>query len=236
MSQVVKLSDIATMDDDDVIKAVKGTLTKLYPRKSGVGDNGPWSFESGELSDGKTSVKITFKDREALPKEMKGRQIYILAYHGEKGWSGVKKKTDDYKPENPVPMIWVTKTAEVTLVEGGAPAKEQDAGGDDGDVAPKTKAGNPTYQQKPTPANITGHNTPVFGGTVGMAIKEGVAWVRELGASPNDPAAFKQIYEIASDLIRISRKLESGELAPNTKKGKSHAEPDGAAEGDDVPN
>jgi hypothetical protein len=79
----------------------------------------------------------------------------------------------------------------------------------------------------PAPAG----NAPVFGATVGMAINQASELIRastdnlELSYLTS-PAFSKDLYTLASDIIRITRVLEAGKLAPSAK---DRADPEAAA-------
>ena len=75
----------------------------------------------------------------------------------------------------------------------------------------------PQTHQQPPPGNATTQQPqkkseplPVFGQTVGMAIKESCEFLR----AEKKPFDARFVYEISSDIIRISRALEAGKLAP----------------------
>lgn len=65
--------------------------------------------------------------------------------------------------------------------------------------------------------------TPVFGATVGMAINQTFELMRhlytpaEIGAMLKAPSGWQAVHELASDIIRVSRLLELGKLAPAIK-------------------
>lgn len=72
-------------------------------------------------------------------------------------------------------------------------------------------------------------NAPVFGATVGMAINQACALLKEKPLEPtylNSPQFSKDLYTLASDIIRIARVLEAGKLAPSAK---DRADPEAAA-------
>ena len=75
----------------------------------------------------------------------------------------------------------------------------------------------------PNGAHSPGQHTGIFGGTVGMAMKESLELhFREyepdmLQEALKDPGVWKDVYTTASDIIRVSLKLEKGELAPSVR-------------------
>lgn len=72
----------------------------------------------------------------------------------------------------------------------------------------------PAKQNAPAAKPAPGNHAPVYGATVGMAVKEAVGIVREIGIQPLTPDFYRIVNEIASDIIRIALSLESGHLVP----------------------
>lgn len=78
-------------------------------------------------------------------------------------------------------------------------------------------------EQKERVANsepaINGQLNPVPGQTVGMAMKEAIALCRSNRQEwPLDAQFWSEVHTAASDIIRVSRLLESGKLAPSPKE------------------
>lgn len=66
---------------------------------------------------------------------------------------------------------------------------------------------------------LNGQSQPVPGQTVGMAMKEALtALVPGNGARMNTTAFWFEVHQFASDVIRVSRQLEAGKLAPSVKE------------------
>ena len=65
---------------------------------------------------------------------------------------------------------------------------------------------------------------PVFGATVGMAMNQAIALLThelkhdEVVQSVCEAHFWKAVHETASDVIRVSRMLEAGKLAPSVKE------------------
>ncbi len=67
--------------------------------------------------------------------------------------------------------------------------------------------------------SVNGQLQPVAGQSVGMAIKEALtALVPGNGARMNTTAFWFEVHQFASDVIRVSRQLEAGKLAPSVKE------------------
>jgi hypothetical protein len=234
------------MDDQMPLPAINGTLTALYPRKTGESSKGPWSFQNGELTQGKAKIKLVFKGLdEPVDKSLKGKDITITAHKGDKGWTGIYSQDNEYQGKT-TREIKVTPTATIEQGEGGGD-------NDEGEEEPQQRS-----QAKPAGTKTGGYvsgDKPVINGvhgaTVGMAVKEASTYAIAIGMSPGDVAWATFIKDTASDLIRISLSLEAGHLSPKisergkeaappkAKKGKPAPEPEpeepDAAEGDEVP-
>lgn len=85
----------------------------------------------------------------------------------------------------------------------------------------------------PGHATLPSGNAPVFGATVGMAINQACALIIEAEKDSTgvhdylaSPAFSRDLYTLASDIIRIARVLEAGKLAPSAK---DRADPEAAA-------
>lgn len=89
---------------------------------------------------------------------------------------------------------------------------------------------------------VNGALPQIAGQTVGMAVKEAIAVIREAFPGPdgldcghlNDPEFWLQVHNTASDIIRVSRILEAGHLAPMVAKRDGKALPP-AAKGSSEP-
>lgn len=130
------------MPDDGIVYAFKATvksMTDFFPAK----DEQSQSFQALTLFSGGKEIKCILKNREAFPKEWKGKSIYMLAHQSDKGWHGVKSKDNDYKGKIER-VLWVTKAAEITLAadyEAGTAPEPRMQGGttQDSQNAPRTQ-------------------------------------------------------------------------------------------------
>lgn len=237
--KVSTLSEVKRMDGGLPVPCVRGILKTLFKPKRGEGQYGPWCLQNGELTDGKTTVKVLFANRdEEVPQNWRGKQVVITSYRGDKGWEGVIADDNEYKGTT-TRQIKVTKTAEVALDDGAEPSDN------DGGEAPAPRRNTTTA----APTNKPGLTTPpavpggVFGGTVGMCIKEACTTVNALGTDPFSVEYYQQVKRIASSLIRVSLDLEKGKLSPapwaaEAPKPAPKPEPEpeaDEAEGDEIP-
>lgn len=125
MSKISTFAEIREMSTDTVIEVVKGKVATVYARKTGDGENGPWSFENLELTNpAGEKMRVVLKNRDPFDKTMKGRTIAIMAFHGDRGWSGVYAADNDYKGKV-TREIKVTGTAEIAVMDGVQNPSEQ---------------------------------------------------------------------------------------------------------------
>lgn len=125
--KVSSVEEINNMVDDEVVYSFVGKVKgsgKYFPPKpddsTGVG------FQVVTLLDtaGK-SVKAVFKGQEPV-NNMDGKPVVLTAYHGDRGWSGLKAKDNQYKKQDGQQVtervLWVTKTATVAF-SGSTPTQ-----------------------------------------------------------------------------------------------------------------
>ncbi len=163
MPKVSTIEEVREMDIDTIIHAYKGKVVDIWKGKRGVGDEGAaWSFQNCEVQDAtKNKIRVTFKDRDEVPVNVKGKEIQILAHQGKKGWSGIYASDDEYKGKvNRI--VWVTKSAEVII--GGKTMGESESAEPDEpqerSAAPKAKKTAPTRQNAPESHPEAGKGTP----------------------------------------------------------------------------
>jgi len=111
------VQQISTMVDGQVITGIQGTLTRIYPRKTGMTtDNREWSIQNGEITDNQgQKISLFIKDRDAIPESMKGDQITVTSNQTANGFHGVKVMDDEYKG-NVTRKLKITRSANITQV------------------------------------------------------------------------------------------------------------------------
>lgn len=108
-----------------VIPRLEAKVTKVYERKTGEGQYGPWSLQSGTIEDSSGSMKILFKQ---LPSQDKlvGKSLIFKSIEGKRGLCGVEcKQGKEYKNKSEIELhvssaaLIVSKEEEpnVSLVE-----------------------------------------------------------------------------------------------------------------------
>lgn len=219
------------MEDGLPIPAVSGLLKSLGKPKSGTTNGKDWFIQTGELTDGKRSVKLFFSNCETeVPRNLLGKRILIEGFHGDKGWAGVYAEDNEYKGET-TRQIKITKAGTVSLADsdGGESEEAEDATPTKRVQSPKPHSSFPSGASDKSPM-------PVFGGTVGMCMKEACGIVNSIGTDPRTTEYYQQVKYIASNLIRTALDLEAGKLSPapwHAKPKPAPAEDDSGASGDD---
>ena len=103
--------------------------------------------------------------------------------------------------------------AGATAPQGGEPASQPAQPAPEHQNPPLTA---PAHQNAPQ-AKPSVHQ-PVFGATAGMATVQAVGILKELGVDWTQPAAYKELHFIASNVARVSMMIERGELAETAKE------------------
>lgn len=125
-------------------------------------------------------------------------------------FAGQGMKRTEYKGEQQVSM---SAKSTVNIVGRATNQGGQNAG-----------SGQPQGQRQGNPAGAgpgpSSASSAIHGATVGMAINQACGLIKDTQqplelSYLHSPAFSKDLYLIASDIIRISRVLESGKLAPN---------------------
>lgn len=213
--KVSTLAEIREMDNQMVIPAVTATVVSIQAQKSGGTADKPWTLQKIDLSQGNQKMAAVIWNHDPLPASMKGKQVTMLAFQGDRGWTGLFADDNEYNGKT-TRQIKMTQAGTIEAIGTGTqPQPEQDSG--EGDYSPQPKPSQkpePVYQPKPATPPPNEFSAGVFGGTVGMAIKEACIVVNGIGTDPFSPEYCKQIWQFASNLIRVSQALEQGKLAP----------------------
>lgn len=207
--------------DGEVIGSIAGKIKKVWEYKTGSGDHGEWSFQNIELVDGRDSIKVVLKDREELnDRDWTGVQVIISSTEGKKGWNGVKAKDDEYKGKT-TRIAWVTGSADIAEDRGGAPAAKRDERDEREERPPRDeprREERPAREERrPEPSRCAPPSTQrrylPLGVTVGMAINCACANLTARGEDITPSA----VGAIASDLLRLSKWLEEGNLVKSKR-------------------
>ena len=223
MSNLLTLKQIRLMEVDDVIPAVSGTLTGVYSAKSGGGSGKKaWTVQNLEITQGNDRMRVCVWNREeAIPANWKGKKITILSTEQDAGITGVSAADNEY--ENKVTReIKVQANQGGEIVQGGSGSAGENADGVGQETAepPKPATAKPIQASQPAKPDVNPFAAGVFGGTVGLAIKEttlaltGMGIPMFLSESTLNPKWLQMLWVGASGIIRVSRSLEDGKLAP----------------------
>lgn len=142
--QIRALADVLRMQDGEPISAVQGTVKSIFKRNAGENSHGPWSMQNLVIHDGATEMKVVIKDRDALPTNLKGKQLRIESNLGDRGMTGMKANDNEYpKGSNKFTReVYVTPSAHIYI--DNAPY-----GGAKNYVAPPTTQSQQQPQQQP---------------------------------------------------------------------------------------
>lgn len=206
------INEIKSMEAKMPIVCFTGRITNIYPRRTGEGQNGAWSVQNLVFEQGGERINVSAWEKEEFPKTMEGKVYTICAFKGQKGWSGVYASDGKTKEGAIRREIRTTKSAD--YIEGELANQPVNAPQPTEHInAPSGNQNAPTVKPSAAKPDFA-HG--VFGGTVGMAIKEACNVVNQLGTDPFSADYSKQVWQVASDLIRVSSALEAGKLAPKS--------------------
>lgn len=82
-----------------IIPLVRVKIEKLWEYKTGVGANGQWMMQNGEVSDETGKMKVVFSGREPVQFKQ-GDTIYIHSTSGSRGVNGVKVEQNEYQKKD----------------------------------------------------------------------------------------------------------------------------------------
>lgn len=103
--------------DKNIGKKIDSALVvvkKVFDRKTGVGDYGPWSMQSGFISDGTAECKVLFKNRDDVS-ALEGSVIELKSTQSKKGLNGLTIKQDTYNDVVSL-VLDVTSSAKVAIL------------------------------------------------------------------------------------------------------------------------
>jgi hypothetical protein len=202
------------------VPMIQGVITEVYEYKTNVGKHQA-TIQSAILRDNAgDKIRLNIWNHKDYAPD-KGRAITIIAVT-EKGKCSTRSMANDYYTP-PAIELEVTKTSQI-LFSGSSdatPPPDHSEQGNSGSEAPPTST-----KSAPVARRIDGKN-------VGMCVKEAVGIVMRVeGADTLDfvlsPDFSRDVWTIASDLIRVSGELEEGKLALSAKQRWLKAHPEDA--------
>lgn len=197
--------------DGTPVDSVQGILSKVYPTKSIPGQYGTRTVQNAEFSDiGGNKIALSVWEHPDLT-ELQGRDLILTSLKSGKN-SGVVVKHESYVVKKDGPDKGKTKTKiclsvnktgvfqNVEVHSGPAPSQPNQSI----DVTEAVEI------------NIKADKRPIEGVLAGMAINKACDFLVASGEGP-DP---KRIYEVASDIIRVSQHIQKGNLHDKTVGNK----------------
>lgn len=118
---VATVTDLLKADDGDQPKAIKARLKAIYKRREGESNGRSYSFEDFELVDGDgKAIRCSLANHPIMDRKWIGRDIYLEAQKGNKGWSGLYIVDEKWTPkdsdeERTIRKLKVTGTCKLTL-------------------------------------------------------------------------------------------------------------------------
>lgn len=152
MSRIVNLAEIPTgYSNGELLPSLVGRITKLYQRKTGEGQYGPWSVQGGKIEGNGATIDISFFD---LPDQgnLTGKEVVISCTQGDKGPIGVSVDDNEYKGKT-TRRIKVQKQADIAFATGApqahAPAQNAPSHPPQNAAPPQQPHSQPTSQRPP---------------------------------------------------------------------------------------
>lgn len=207
--RIMPLNQVANLANGSPIEALEVKISRVWEFNQNENDKGPFSYQNIGVTDisGKVKATLRFKNCDEVTDSWKGRTLQITSSLDEKNHArGIH--TEEYNGKQ---QIIVNNYAEIAFTSG-APAKQAPPARQQSQPQQGTR---PATQQQPAPASA---NRPVFGSTVGMAVKEANTVLLALHGA--NPAYFftrsyaRDIHALASQYIRVAEMLEARRLAP----------------------
>lgn len=214
------------MDEGELVTYTHGRVTKIDKWMDGAKSDGSgekWSFQKLTISDGKNNVMVKVWDRDALPKEWIGKELYCFStMGGNNRLGGLKIKSDNYQGRT-------TKYVNCTPSAGLELAAPAEAEGDQAASAPATAKPAQPQQRQAQPAQSESAPSPEtqhavkwqpLGPTVGMAVNNACASITAQGKQ----LTTVEVFNLASDILRAVKWLEDGKIAPKKEDREKKAE------------
>ena len=122
------MSQLAGLNQKDIIPKVTGKITKLWEPKEKEGNYGKYTIQSGEIEIEGNLYGLTFWDCPQNAEIMKGKMVTISSRKGKMGLGGVELDHESYTTKNGDKVdrdsIRVKKTAKVELAGSEQTAEE----------------------------------------------------------------------------------------------------------------
>lgn len=149
---VLTTSQVAAMSEGSVPEAMRGTIKKVWgrtetqknPQYLKEGENPKGSLQKLIVTDGTTDLQVMIDDRDAFPTTIVGSSILVMAFKGDRGFVGLKRRSNEYPKGTVNPQLWVNRSADLVIEGANGTA---------------TTATTQTRTQPPATAPANGHAT-----------------------------------------------------------------------------
>lgn len=205
-----------------VVEAIQGKVIKVYPIKTVNTAQGAKTVQNAELQDagGATIRLVAWSHPDMQPLE--GKEVVLHSSRGANGsYGGVKVAHKNYVAKQGPNAGKVVNSVELEVSKlGNFQLVEVYRAQNPGSVAPEAKFPEAATQTPTTPSNsVKTGSTPIYGGTVGAAINNACNSLTARGEEL-DPG---RVYIIASGLVKVALRMESGDLYNSKEKESSNA-------------
>jgi hypothetical protein len=97
----MNLQEIVRQPDGFTPPDLTVQIKKVYPRKSGEGEHGEWSFQNIDVEQDGTKAQLKLKNLMEFPETRVGQTVTIKANHSQQhGLTGLKTETREYQGKN----------------------------------------------------------------------------------------------------------------------------------------
>lgn len=204
--RLITVAEAAQYDLKEKVPALRGKITRINDRRSGVTNGKGWSFQNLEIADltnGAIRLRVKVWNRDDIPKTWTNKIVLVESVEGERGPKGCTIEQDTYKWQEGQP---IKKQLEIQCDDGCQFELADDRGG---------QQSHPPQNQQP-PARQQAAPQPQGGGRSGTAGNQSArptgrqndpGWVGENDQQPPDqrqqpadpPAPRKTAQELAAE-------------------------------------
>lgn len=129
MPKVTTVEEVLQSESGQIIACVKGRLKVIWDRESKEGQYGEYTYQNGVLADGENEVRLHIKNHDEIPKDWKGKLIWITAGRDKKDkLSGVEFKADTDNDGKERFTLMVGKVASIVKADGPPPEARSSGG------------------------------------------------------------------------------------------------------------
>lgn len=214
------IKDIKALPDGMIVEAVSGILDTVDEQKPYLGGDRPTTVQSFKLLDGKEFIYGSCWGHPDIT-PFKGKQVIFASVKGGNnrfGGVAVKDRPDKKDPQKKwknlnVSYSGVLHTPETWASAGGKPTPEAPKPSTMPQDSRSSTEGRP-IPSAPESSSVGHPSANINGMTVGMAVGRSVELLIAADPKVCESKEFAtRLWQTASEIIRISQKLEAGFLA-----------------------